>query len=125
MVLKACPNESGECAMDGCDHKESHCWYLLYGKRGDPKMCKPCYEKGQSHLRKESGKRAREEDEEGAGISLVGDTLVEIVKIYGTQCVSARSNPCPCTAPPAVIFCVAMPVPSRSHSTRVPSVACS
>ena len=43
MVKQAqpCPNESGECWVEGCDNTESSIWY---GKKVNEKYCKHCYD---------------------------------------------------------------------------------
>ena len=60
MAPQPCPNESGECCVEGCDNEQSPAWY---GKVG-AKYCRSCYHQET----KERGKRSREafwRDDEG------------------------------------------------------------
>ena len=86
MVLQSCPNESGECAREGCDKKEDHVWYRLNGQKGDNVKCKGCYLKDKNLKDKASpgGGRsaaALEDFEDGSA----GDECVTVLAVYGSR----------------------------------------
>ena len=69
-----CPNESGECATNGCDNHESSIWY---GKKGN-KYCKHCYDTGPKKQKLSSAQKEVQ-------AAVVGDVLVKIIKILGKR----------------------------------------
>ena len=72
-----CPNESGFCATEDCENTKSSIWY---GKKGS-KTCKHCYDTI-TKKKKQKLTAAQQEVEH----ALAGDTLVEIIEIYGKRC---------------------------------------
>ena len=71
-----CPNESGECCVEGCDNEESSLWY---GKKG-AKICKHCYDtKVGPKKRARTGCSPMAEMQQAP--EQAGDTLVKIIKI--------------------------------------------
>ena len=82
MVLRDCPNESGECATEGCQKKKDHQWAPFNGdKESLEKICKRCYD---ASLRKahKGTKRACLDAEAAPEEKSPGDTVLKILTIY-------------------------------------------
>ena len=83
MPPQECPNESGECSVDGCTVEVSPIWY---GKKGS-KYCKHCYDTALGP--KKRSRLSPVEMQAMQAVEQAGDTLVEIIKICGIR--SARA----------------------------------
>ena len=76
-----CPNESGECIVEGCDRELSTLWY---GKKG-AKYCKHCYDTALGPKKRKGSPTAEMQQ----AVEQAGDTLIKIIKICGTRCARA------------------------------------